>query len=185
MSNPWSQTVEAIQPSTKPEWLTLDLQTALINNGYPLDQDGLLMLHKRAKEQLDYWKEEEMTLRKIAAQVLVPEKTEGTNTVELGNGYQAKVNNKYNYRLANDNDVVWSGLERIEKLGNEGKFVAERLVSWSPNFLLTEYRQLQEDAKKGSEFAKAALKEISTFMTITEAAPELKIVEPKPKVKKK
>ena len=179
----WTQSIEAIQPSAKPEWLTPHIEQQLANNNWPLTIDGLLMLHKRAKAFLDYWKEEEMSLRKIAAVELVPAKTEGTTRVELGNGFQAKVNNKYNYKLANDNDVVWAGLERIEKLGNEGKFVAERLVSWQPNFLLTEYRQLQEDAEKGSEFAKAALKEIASFMTITDAAPELAIVEPK--VKKK
>ena len=122
-----------------------------------------------------------MEWRKICAAFLVPAKTEGTNTVELGNDYKAKVNYKYNYKLANDNDVVWAGLERIEKLGNEGKFVAERLVSWSPSFLLTEYRQLQEDAEKGSEFAKAALKEINSFMTVSPASPTLEIIEPKKK----
>jgi hypothetical protein len=141
------------------------------------------MLHKRSKEQLDYWKEEEMKLRKIAVVELVPNpiKNEGMNTVELGNGYQAKVGIKMNYKLVNDNDAVWAGLERIEKLGNEGKFVAERLVSWQPSFLLTEYRQLQEDAEKGSEFAKNALKEISGFMTISEASPTLEIKEPRKK----
>jgi hypothetical protein len=75
---------------------------------------------------------------------------------------------------------VWAGLERIENLGNQGKFIAERLVSWHPSFLVTEYRQLQEDAEKeGSNFAKDALKIINEFLVITDAAPSLEIREPK------
>lgn len=167
----------------KPSWLTEEIKHKLQFNGFPIDRDGLLLLHKQAKEKLDFWKAEEMELRKLTVQVFVPEKAEGTNTVELGNGYELKAKVKYNYKLDSDNDKVWAGLERIEKIGNEGKFIADRLVSWTPNFLLTEYRQLQENSEKGSLFAKEVLKEIESFLTITEAAPELEIKEPKAKKK--
>ncbi len=183
MNNSWSQSIEAQQPSFKPEWLTEEIERQLIINNFPMDKNGLLMLHQHSKTRLDNYKEKEMTLRKLVAKVFVPEAKEGMNTIALGNEFDLKVNNKYNYKLDNDNDLVWAGLERIEKLGNEGKFVAERLVSWQPNFLLTEYRQLQEDAEKGSEFAKNALKEVSNFMTITPATPTLEIKEPKKKLK--
>ena len=183
-TNPWSQSIEAVQPSAKPEWLTNDLQKKLVECFFPLNRDGLLMLHKRSKEQLDYWKEEEMMLRKIAVVELVPAKTEGTTNVELGNGFKAKVVNKYNYKLNSDNDKIWSCLDRVSKVGNQGAFIAERLVSWTPNFSKTEYTTLQEEAKKGSEDAKAILKIVNDEMlTITEGAPTLDIVEPK--VKKK
>lgn len=177
MSDPWS--TQPVASPAKPEWLTEDLETKLRAKQLPLDQDGLLMLHQQSKQQLDFWKAEEMELRKLTVQVLIPEKTEGTNTVDLGNGWQAKAKIKYNYKLDPDNDKVWAGLERIEKIGNEGKFIADRLVSWTPNFLLTEYRQLQEDSEKGSLFAQTVLKEIESFLTISEAAPELEIKEPK------
>lgn len=183
MVDPWTQTIEAQQPSAKPEWLTPELETALTNNLLPLDKDGMMMLWQRSKAYLDHWKALEMEYRKVTTAMLVPDhnRNEGMNTIELGSGYAAKVGIKMNYKLASDNDVVWKGLEAIEKLGNEGKFVAERLISWSPNFLLTEYRQLQDDAEKGSDFAKNALKEIEKFMTITEASPTLEIKEPKKK----
>lgn len=180
-NNPWSQSIEAQQPSAKPEWLTEAIEQELANKGFPRDKDGMLLLWQRAKTRLNLYKELEMQYRKICAAFLVPAKTEGTTNVELGNGYQAKVKNKYNYKLDNDNDRVWSGLEKLGQLGNEGKSVADRLVSWTPNFLLTEYRQLQEDAEKGSQFAKKALKVVAEFMTITEAAPELEIKAPKEK----
>ena len=184
MPDPWSQSIEAIQPSAKPEWLTEEIRKASDDWAFPLNRDGLLMLHKRAKDNLDFWKEEEMMLRKIAAEVLVPEKTEGTTNVELGNGFKAKVVNKYNYKLNSDNDKIWSCLDKISKVGNQGAFIAERLVLWHPNFLKTEYTTLQEAAESGSEEAKAILKIVNDEMlTITEAAPTLDIVEPK--VKKK
>src|SRR6266852_2839487 len=146
IQSPWHQ------PQPKPEWLTEELEKALINGGFTLDQDGMLMLWQRSKEMLDHWKALEMEWRKICAAFLVPEpiKHEGINTVPLGAGFEAKVGIKLNYKLNPDNEVVWAGLDRVKALGNEGTFIADRLVSWSPNFLLTEYRQLQEDAEKGS-----------------------------------
>lgn len=186
MNNPWDTSVPEPTETglaARSDWLTDELVLTLVKAGYSPDQDGMLLMHKHAKEQLDYWKEKEMDYRKICAAFLVPDKTEGMNNVELGGGYTAKVGIKYNYNLSNDNDVVWAGLEKIENLGNQGKFVAERLVSWTPNFLLTEYRQLQEDAEKDSPFAKDALKIINEFLVITDAAPTLEIKEPKKKGK--
>lgn len=176
-SNPWAnqETIE------RPSWLTEDLEKALINNNLQLNQDGMLMLWQNAKDQLNHWKEREMEYRKVAAVMLVPAKTEGTTNVPLGNDWNAKVVNKYNYKLDSDNDKVWSGLDKLSLLDNEGKgkAIAERLVSWTPNFLLTEYRQLQEDAEKGDAFAKRALNTIAEFMTISDAAPTLEVAEKK------
>jgi hypothetical protein len=109
-----------------------------------------------------------------------PNANEGTNTVELGNGYELKAGIKYNYKL-DENPKVEAGLDAIEKIGNQGKFIADRLVSWTPNFQLTEYRKLQEEAKEGSKDAQEILKIASSFLTITDAAPTLEIKAPKAK----
>lgn len=184
MVDPWTQTIEAQQPSAKPEWLTPELETALTNNLLPLDKDGMMMLWQRSKARLDHWKALEMEYRKVTTAMLVPAKIEGTTTVELGNGYQAKVVNKYNYKPNPENKIIWKALEKIEAIGNQGKFIAERLFSWSPNFLLTEYRKLQEDAQEGSDEAKQILKIVNDEMiTIEEASPTLEIREPKEKKK--
>lgn len=183
-SNPWSQSIEAQQPSAKPKWLSDEIENRLKNQGLPINQDGALMFWKSAKKALDDWKELEMEWRKICAAFLVPEKTEGTTRIELGAGYQAKVVTKYNYELDSSNDKIWSSLDKISKVGNQGAFIAERLVSWQPSFLKTEYVTLQEEADKGSQDAKDILAIVnSEMLTITEAAPTLEIVEPK--VKKK
>lgn len=174
MNTPWI--------TDKPEWLTPDIEQRLLFNGYSLDKDGMLMLWQKSKADLTDVKEREMEYRKICAAFLVPEKTEGTTNVELGNGYTAKVVHKYNYKLDSDNDKIWSALDKIGNIGNEGKFIADRLVSWTPNFLKTEYTTLQEEAAKGSQDAKAILAIVDgEMLTITEAAPTLAINEPKSK----
>lgn len=177
MNNPWVLP----QAPQMPEWMTPELYGALHSERLPIDKDGMLMLHQRIKEKLDHFKALEMEYRKVCAKILVEKPKEGMNTVELGNGYQAKVGIKYNYKLDSSNDKVWEGLEKIEKIGNQGKFIAERLVSWTPSFLLSEYRKLQEEAQDGSQEAKQMLEAINEFMTITEAAPTLEIKEPKAK----
>jgi DNA-binding TFAR19-related protein (PDSD5 family) len=182
MNNPWQPETPTEMMPPKPEWLTDDLQRVLQAEKLPLTSDGLLMYHQRCKDQLEHWKEVEMEVRKLTVKVLVPDAKEGTNNVELGNGFVAKAVVKYNYKLA-DNDTVWATLEKIEKVGNQGKFIAERLVSWTPNFLKTEYVTLQEEAEKGSNEAKEILKLVSDMLTITDAAPTLEIREPKAKKK--
>jgi len=151
----------------------------------PLDamsEDQLLMLWDNKKKAIETAKEEEIDLRKYIVGREFPKKAEGTNTKELGNGYQLKAMIKYNYNLA-DNDTVEEKLNKISSLGNMGPFIADRLVSWKPSFLLTEYRQLCEDEAKGDKFAKNVLNIVNEMLIITEAAPSLNIVEPKGKKK--
>lgn len=145
-----------------------------------MTQDELLVRHEQLKADLEKAKATEMELRKYIVKRAFPNPTEGVNTIELGNGYQLKAGVKYNYKLA-DNDTVERGLEKIVRIGNSGAFVADRLISWTPNFLLTEYRALQEQAAQGSVEAKAILNEVNSFLTITDAAPTLEIKAPKAK----
>jgi len=151
----------------------------------PLDamsEDQLLMLWDSKKKAIEVALEEEMDLRKYIVGRAFPKKAEGTNTKELGQGYQLKATIKYNYNLA-DNDTVEEKLNKISSLGNMGPFIADRLVNWKPNFLLTEYRQLCEDEAKGDKFAKSVLNIVNEMLTIVEAAPTLEIKEPKAKKK--
>ncbi len=145
-----------------------------------LDQDALLMLHKQMQDDLSTLKAKELELRKYIVNRAFPSKSEGTNTLELGNGYELKAVVKYNYKLA-DNDIVEKTLQLIAESSNEGPFIADRLVSWTPNFLKTEYTKLQEDAERGSESAKRILKLTEIMLTIDDAAPTLSIKEPKVK----
>jgi len=157
-------------------WPTAEMKS--LNPWDNMNEDALLLEWQAKKDAIEKAKAEEMDLRKYIVGREFPKKNEGMNTKELGNGYQLKAGIKYNYKLA-DNDTVEGCLNTIAKLGNQGTFIAERLVSWTPNFLLTEYRALQEEKEKGSEFAKQVLDEITKMLTISEAAPTLEIKEPR------
>lgn len=145
-----------------------------------LSRDEILVLWNDAKSVLEYAKNEEMDLRKYVVKRAFPNKQEGTNTVELGNGYSLKANVKFNYKLA-DNTVVEKTLDAIAKIGNEGSFIADRLVSWSPSFLLTEYRELQKQAENGNDTAQQILAKIGEMLIVNETAPSLEIKAPKAK----
>lgn len=142
-----------------------------------MSEDSLLVLWNDKKAAIEAAKNEEMELRKYIVRREFPKADEGINNKDLGSGYTLKASIKYNYNLA-DNDTVEATLDKLSKLGNAGSAISDRLVSWKPNFLLTEYRQLQEDKTKGSKFADEALSIINGMLTITEAAPTLEIKAP-------
>ncbi len=148
-----------------------------------LSNDDILLLWDKKKKAIETAKEEELELRKYIVKREFPKPNEGMNNKELGAGYVLKAGVKFNYNLA-DNDIVESCLEKLSAMGASGSAIADRLVSWKPNFLLTEYRQLVEDKEKGSQFASTALSVIGEMLTITEAAPTLEIKAPKSKEKK-
>jgi hypothetical protein len=139
------------------------------------------MLWEKTKQALADAKEKEMELRKYIVARAFPNPNEGMNTEELGNGYQLKAGVKFNYKLVGDNKQIQNALSRIGTVGNQGAFIAERLVSWTPNFLLTEYRVLQEEAENDSPYAKEILKIIGEVLEVTDAAPSLEIKAPKAK----
>lgn len=145
-----------------------------------MNEDQLLLEWQKKKMFIETAKAEELELRKYIVKREFPKANEGTNNKELGAGFILKAKVKYNYNLAS-NDTVEATLEKLSNMGTAGSAIADRLVSWKPNFLLTEYRQLQEDKEKGSQFAQTALNIIGDMLTITEAAPELEIKEPKVK----
>lgn len=145
-----------------------------------LTNDEKLMAWNKLKLDIEDLKAEEMDLRKLIVRSAFPEAVEGTNTIELGNGYKLKGVVKYNYKLP-DNDAVEAGLKKLESLGNQGPFIADRIVGWTASFKLTEYRLLEEDAEKGDKFSIDALAIIHSFLEISEAAPTLTITEPKVK----
>lgn len=143
-----------------------------------LSEDDLLMKWNECKIAVDKAREIELDLRKYIVSRAFPQKQEGTNRKELGQGYDLKAVVRYNYTLA-DNNKVEECLNHISALGNEGPFIADRLVSWKPSFLKTEYNDLLERKDKGDERAIKILNIVNSMLTISEGAPTLDIVEPK------
>lgn len=145
-----------------------------------MNQDALLLEWAAKKKAIQVAQEEELDLRKYIVKREFPNPNEGMNNKDLGQGYQLKAGVKFNYNLT-DNDTVEECLNHISALGNEGPFIADRLVGWTPSFKLTEYRLLCEAKDKGDQAAIKILGIIEKMLTITEAAPTLEIKEPKAK----
>lgn len=142
-------------------------------------RDELLLQWQNASAALENAKIAEQQARLEVTRLLYPQGVpEGTNNIDLGRGYTLKIVGKMNYTLSESGKpknaamkpwATRSALNEIEKLGNEGKFIAERLVKWSPELSLTEYRQLGEQYKKI----------IDTALTISPGMPTVSIEAPK------
>ncbi len=146
-----------------------------------LSDNEVLLRWQASQAALAQAKTDEMEWRKYAVKRSFPEAHEGTNTKELGGGYTLKAAVKYNYKLDPDVNKVWSMLQELKTIGNDGAHIADNLVRWEANFLLTEYRKIQDGVEKESTIAKQQMLCISKALTISEAAPTLDIKEPKRK----
>lgn len=129
-----------------------------------------------SKNALDRAKADEMEARKaFVAFASDEDKREGTERLALANGYEAKVVKKLNFTFKSPNpelsvaDAVDAALSKLEALGDEGRFVAQRLVKWTPDLSVSEYRKLDERFK-------AIIDEV---IETKDAAPSLEIVAPK------
>lgn len=131
------------------------------------EQNKLLNEWKSAKTQLDLLAIREMELRNAVVAAFFQNPDDGTNTTDLPFGWKLKYVKKNNYNLGK-NEAVDDALDRIAALGNEGKFIKDRIVGWTPKLMLSEYKIV--DAKY-----KAIIDEV---LTIKPAAAELKLVEP-------
>ena len=139
------------------------------------NRDAKILAWQDAVKTLAAAKEAEATLRKEVlgdCYGFNPEALrEGTENVELGNGYKLKAVFKISYTFNNAEDGVDKALSKIEKAGTEGAFIAERLVRWKPELSVTEYKKLPEKFKKL----------IDEVLVTKESTPSLELVAPKSK----
>lgn len=179
LATPW-QTPPA---QTQQQWpLTSNqplVQSASTNPLDAMTQDQVLLKWKDLQEAVTKAKEAEMEMRKYIVKRAFPQPKEGMNNLDLGQGYILKAGVAFNYNLDPDLQKVEAALDNIALMGNEGAFIASRLVKWSADFLLTEYRPLQ--AEDATDIQKKIKLEIDKVLTITDKAPTLEIKEPKAK----
>lgn len=141
------------------------------------NRDLLIQQWLAAKQQLDSAKEIEAALRgELVTTYFDNQKEEGTENLELGNGYKLKAVKKLSYRI--DKNAIDGALDAIEKLGEEGKFIAGRLVKWQPELSVSEFKKLQENASSPT-VAQTIVALITPVLTITPGMPSLEFVEPK------
>jgi hypothetical protein len=140
------------------------------------ERDRLLMIWQDAQVKLAAAKEIEMEARKIAVDFCFDQnKEKGTENIELGNGYKAKAVKKLNFGFIKTEEgkvnkfAIEKALQKIEKDGEAGELIAERLVKWTPDLSMTEYNLLTEKHKKI----------IDEVIVVTPGSPTLEIVPPK------
>lgn len=90
---------------------------------------------------------------------------EGVNKKFIGH-YEITGTYKMNYHLG-PAPLIDAALDAIEKIGEDGRFVADRLVKWEGRLMVSEYRRLNLRHKA----------EIDRVLVITPAMPALKIEE--------
>jgi len=143
-----------------------------------IERDRLLAAWEAAKQTLEQAKANEMACRKAVIPVAFPaDAKEGTNRVPLANGYHLKYVRKVSYKLNSDVTVVGKVDDAIHDLGNEGPFLAERILKRTYDFGMGEYKKLDISNPTHA----AAKKLIDSVLTTSEAAPSLEIETPKEK----
>ncbi len=117
-------------------------------------RDNLLQSWQKAKDTLALAKETEMDLRKQVQQMLFPNPVKGTQRYDLGGGYAVKLVHKINYTLGDKDMTDKNGakikvqeqveqvMNAIEKCGNEGAFLVERLIKTQYDLAISEYNKL-------------------------------------------
>lgn len=150
--------------------------------------DELLLEWDASKKALEVAKETEMELRKkCVAKGYGTNAPEGTNNIELGNGYVLKAVIKYNYKLVAPPEfkgtllkAIDETMDRMSAISNEGSFIADRIFKYTVDLSKTEYNALVEEASN-SPIKQKLLAEVNKVLEIKEAAPTLEIKEPKKK----
>lgn len=144
----------------------------------PLTKQEKLQKWLDAQKAMAEAKDAEMEARKaVVADYIDPTtglldgKKEGTVNIPLANNWKLKVVLKQNYNLSQAD--IDAALDKMEKTGENGKFIAERLVSWKAALSVKEYRLLS-DAHKAI---------IDNVLTITDGSPSLELVDPDAKKK--
>lgn len=154
------------------------------------ERDSLILSWRASVTDLAAIKEKEMSQRKTLANVLFPNPAVGTQRFELGAGYSVKLVHKVTTSLvaidAPDRkkpdgsplpfiEQMYAVADEIEACGNEGVFLAGRLLKWSCDLSFSEYKALDP-----ANPTHMAIKEIiDRHLVIKPGSPTLELEEPK------
>ena len=129
--------------------------------------DEMLIEQQEAAKQAAFYSARDKELRSLIYGMAFAGLEDGTqHTAPLGNGYKLKGKRPISYKVSGDVDAA---LEAIAQVGNEGSFIADRLVKWTPSLSLTEYNAISDDMRKL----------IDPCVTTTPGLPVIEVVEPK------
>jgi hypothetical protein len=139
------------------------------------------------RKELEAIKAAEMEERKQLSRILFPTPKKGTQRYDFGSGYFIKLQYKLTHKLGDKDKVDSQGIKvsiadqvidvqnKMEELGERGKFLSERLIKWAPALSVSEYESLD----LGDPIEKKCFDLITEILTIEEASPTLEPEEPK------
>lgn len=161
-------------PAPAPKPLSTATQRILASYG---TETKLLQEWESSKVALEIAKEREANLRAAVFEINFPNAAEGTNRVELGNGYSIKAVVPYRYDLSNKDGKAEAALEAMANLSTEAAFIADRLIKWQPELSIKEYRGLTAD--NATDEQKKLLVLLGPILTITPGSPQVTLETPK------
>lgn len=107
--------------------------------------DELILEQQDVAAKAKHYSERDKELRALIYSMAFEGLDDGTqHSAPLGKGYVLKGKRPVSYKLSSGID---DALEAIAKIGNEGSFIADRLVSWSPKLSLKEYDALSDEMR--------------------------------------
>lgn len=129
--------------------------------------DEMLLEQQQAAKLAKQYSERDKELRAMIYGMAFAGLEDGkTHNSPLGNGYVLKGKRPVNYKV--DADKADAALDELSALGNEGSFVADRIVKWEPKLSVSEYGKLTP--------AQRAI--IDRVVTTTPGLPVIEIKEP-------
>lgn len=154
------------------------LQTNIPQEEQTFYSEYLIKKWEVAQNVLSVAKADEMELRKKVVDFISnPNIDKGTERVELADGRTAKTVKKITYGFVQttegrvDKKAIDAALTKIETMGPAEALMAERLIKWTPDLSMTEYKEIPANIK-------AIIDEV---IRTKEGAPTLEIIEPKAK----
>lgn len=126
--------------------------------------DKLTRWHNLQKQLEPYKKlqEQEMALRKEIIAEMFPNALEGTNVLQLGNGWRLRATIKLDRKV--EVEKLAATKEELIKRGVN----PDRLLRYKPELVVKEYRTLTEEQQKVMDYA----------ITTKPASPQLELVAP-------
>lgn len=140
----------------------------------------LVAQHEAAKAVLEAAKNSEMEARLMVGNYAFPlaGRKEGVNNLELSDGRTVKLGHTVNYKLTKDIEKVEKAEDEAAAAGNEGSFLAERIITWEAKFSKSEYNKLDTSNPTHAK-VKAAIDKV---LEISNGTPSLEVKEPKAKL---
>lgn len=179
-SNDWGTVHTDAKPAV--DYATLPIMAlsgvrheGLSPSDFVIVRDRLLQHWQEQQKFLALYKECEMSARKLFVDFATdPKVTKGTVNIDLGNGWKAKTVKKENISFIKDSEgkvdktFISQTLDKF-CLVDGGRLMAERLVKWTPEFSMSEYKLLPPNLKALAD----------EMIEIKAGTPTLEIVAPK------